>query len=242
VTTPLAAVARLGGARGVEPTRVDEVVLRDGRVTGVRTSRGDIACEYVVNCTGMWARELGAGADVAIPLHAAEHFYLVTEPIDGLRPDLPVLRLPDDATYARNEIGKLMVGFFEPGAKPWATEGIPEDAEFLTLPADWDHLEPWIEKAAKRIPVFGQVGIQLFFNGPESFTPDDRYVLGEAPGPSGSFSPAALTSIGLPSGGGGGARRGRGWARAARAAARRGRGVAGWCQRGRGRAARCPRR
>jgi len=109
VTHALAAAAQLAGARVFEQTRVDEVVLRDGRVTGVRTSRGDIACEYVVNCTGMWARELGAGADVAIPLHAAEHFYLVTEPIDGLRPDLPVLRLPDGATYARDGIGRPIV-------------------------------------------------------------------------------------------------------------------------------------
>lgn len=204
VTHALAAAAQIAGARVFEQTRVDEVVLRDGRVTGVRTERGDIACEYVVNCTGMWARELGAGAGVGIPLHAAEHFYLVTEPVEGLSPDLPVLRLPDDATYARNEAGKLMVGFFEPGAKPWATDGIPKDAEFLTLPADWDHLEPWIEKAAKRIPVFGQVGIQLFFNGPESFTPDDRYVLGEAPGLSGYYVAAGFNSVGFASGGGAG--------------------------------------
>lgn len=204
VTHALAAAAEMAGAQVFEQTRVDEVLLRDGRVAGVRTDRGDIACEYVVNCTGMWARELGAGAGVAIPLHAAEHFYLVTEPVDGLSPDLPVLRLPDDATYARNEAGKLMVGFFEPGAKPWATDGIPADAEFLTLPADWDHLEPWIEKAAKRIPVFGQVGIQLFFNGPESFTPDDRYVLGEAPGLSGYFVAAGFNSVGFASGGGAG--------------------------------------
>jgi 4-methylaminobutanoate oxidase (formaldehyde-forming) len=204
VTHALAAAAEMAGARVFEQTRVEEVVLAGSRVTGVRTARGDIACEYVVNCTGMWARELGAGAGVGIPLHAAEHFYLVTEPIDGLRPDLPVLRLPDDATYARNEVGKLMVGFFEPGAKPWATDGIPDDAEFLTLPPDWDHLEPWIERAAKRIPVFGKVGIQLFFNGPESFTPDDRYVLGEASGRRGYFVAAGFNSVGFASGGGAG--------------------------------------
>ena len=118
VTQALALAARMAGAGVHEQTRVVEVLRRDGRVSGVRTERGDIACEYVVNCTGMWARELGATSGVGIPLHAAEHFYLVTEPIDGLTPDLPVLQLPDDATYARNEAGKLMVGFFEPNAKP----------------------------------------------------------------------------------------------------------------------------
>jgi 4-methylaminobutanoate oxidase (formaldehyde-forming) len=204
VTHALADAARMAGATVHEQTRVTEVLRRDGRVTGVRTDRGEIACEYVVNCTGMWARELGGRSDVTIPLHAAEHFYLVTEPIDGLPADLPVLRLPDDATYARNEAGKLMVGFFEPNAKPWATDGIPDDAEFLTLPADWDHLEPWIEQATRRIPVFGKVGIQLFFNGPESFTPDDRYVLGEAPGLRGYFVAAGFNSVGFASGGGAG--------------------------------------
>jgi len=204
VTHALATAARTAGASVHEQTMVTEVLRRAGRVTGVRTDRGEVACEYVVNCTGMWARELGARSEVAIPLHAAEHFYLVTEPIDGIGPDLPVLRLPDDAAYARNEAGKLMVGFFEPNAKPWATEGIPDDAEFLALPADWDHLEPWIERAARRIPVFGQVGIQLFFNGPESFTPDDRYVLGEAPGLGGYFVAAGFNSVGFASGGGAG--------------------------------------
>ena len=142
VTQALAAAARLGGARILEHTAVTGVLRRDGRVTGVSTERGDIACEYVVNCTGMWARELGARSGVTVPLHAAEHFYLVTEPMPGLAPDLPVLRFPDDTAYLREEAGKLMVGFFEPGAKPWATHGIPDDAEFVTLPEDWDHLAP----------------------------------------------------------------------------------------------------
>ena len=211
VTQAMAQAARLAGARVFEHTKVLGVDRRDGRVSGVRTDRGDIACDVVVNCTGMWARELAGRSDVVVPLHAAEHFYLVTEPIEGLHPDLPVLRMPDDATYARNEAGKLMVGFFEPGAKPWATHGIPEDAEFLTLPEDWDHLEPWILRATKRLPVFGQVGIQLFFNGPESFTPDDRYVLGEAPGVPGYFVAAGFNSVGFASGGGAGTgRRGLG--------------------------------
>ncbi len=203
-TQALAKAARMAGAQVFEQTKVTGVLRRDGRVSGVSTERGDIACEYIVNCTGMWARELAGREDVVVPLHAAEHFYLVTEPIAELTPDLPILRMPDDAIYARNEAGKLMVGFFEPGAKPWATHGIPEDAEFLTLPEDWDHLEPWILRATKKLPVFGKVGIQLFFNGPESFTPDDRYILGEAPQLPGYFVAAGFNSVGFASGGGAG--------------------------------------
>ncbi|MHB8696328.1 MAG: GcvT family protein [Solirubrobacteraceae bacterium] len=204
VTQALAKGARLGGARIFEHTKVTGIHERDGRVSGVSTERGDIACEYVVNCTGMWARELGARNDVAIPLHAAEHFYLITEPIPGLDPDLPVLRMPDDTAYVRVDGGKLMVGFFEPGAKPWATHGIPEDAAFVTLPEDWDHLAPFLERAARRVPILADIGIQLHFNGPESFTPDDRYVLGEAPGVGGYFVAAGFNSVGFAAGGGAG--------------------------------------
>ncbi len=204
VTHALAKAAQMAGGRVFEQTKVLRVLRRDGRVSGVSTERGEIACEFVVNCTGMWARELAARDEVVVPLHAAEHFYLITEPIAELTPNLPVLRMPDDGAYARNEAGKLMVGFFETGAKPWATHGIPEQAEFLTLPEDWDHLEPWILRATKRLPVFGRVGIQLFFNGPESFTPDDRYILGEAPGLGGYFVAAGFNSVGFASGGGAG--------------------------------------
>jgi heterotetrameric sarcosine oxidase gamma subunit len=203
-TLAMAKAARMAGAKVFENTKVTRVIRRDGHVAGVETERGTIDCEVVVNCTGMWARQLAGQDEIVVPLHAAEHFYLITEPIEALTPDLPVLRMPDEQAYVRNEAGKLMVGFFEPGAKPWATEGIPEDAEFLTLPPDWDHLEPYIVKAAKRIPVFGQVGIQLFFNGPESFTPDDRYILGEAPQLGGYFVAAGFNSIGFASGGGAG--------------------------------------
>ncbi len=204
VTQALAAAARLGGAQIMEHTAATGVLRRDGRVTGVSTERGDIAAEVVVNCTGMWARELGLRSAVTIPLHAAEHFYLVTEPVAGLAHDLPVLRSPDDTAYFREDAGKLMVGFFEPGAKPWATHGIPEDASFVRLPEDWDHIAPYMEKAARRVPLLRNVGIQLFFNGPESFTPDDRYILGEAPGLDGYFVAAGFNSVGFQSGGGAG--------------------------------------
>jgi 4-methylaminobutanoate oxidase (formaldehyde-forming) len=204
LTQAIAKAARMGGAQVFEHTKVTAIHERDGHVRGVSTDRGDIACEYVVNCTGMWARDLAGQNGVVIPGHAAEHFYLITEEIPGLDPDLPVLRSPDDTAYIRVDTGKLMVGFFEPGAKPWATHGIPEDAEFVTLPEDWDHITPFLERAARRVPVLGEIGYQLHFNGPESFTPDDRYVLGEAPGHRGYFVAAGFNSVGFAGGGGAG--------------------------------------
>ncbi|TAL07358.1 MAG: FAD-dependent oxidoreductase, partial [Chloroflexota bacterium] len=204
VTQALAAAARLGGARIFEHLPVTGVRRDEHRVTGVTTESGDIRADYVVNCTGMWAREFGARSGVTIPLHAAEHFYIVTEPVPELTRDLPVLRSPDDTAYFREETGKLMVGFFEPGAKPWATRGIPDDAAFVRLPEDWNHLSPYIEMAARRVPRLRDLGIQLFFNGPESFTPDDRYILGEAPGLDGYFVAAGFNSVGFQSGGGAG--------------------------------------
>jgi glycine cleavage system aminomethyltransferase T/glycine/D-amino acid oxidase-like deaminating enzyme len=203
-TEAIAKAFRLRGGRIFEHTKVTDVLTKDGRVTGVRTEAGDIGCEVVVNCAGMWARELGAKNGVNIPLHAAEHFYLITEPVEGLQPDLPVLRCPDDTAYIREDTGKIMVGFFEPGAKPWGMDGIPEDFAFGTLPEDWDHLAPFIELAARRLPLLNDIGIKLFFNGPESFTPDDRYILGEAPGLAGYFVAAGFNSVGFQSGPGAG--------------------------------------
>ena len=204
VTQALAKAARIGGAQIYEHTKVIDVLTSGGRATGVRTEVGDIACEYVVNATGMWARFLGRRSGVNVPLHAAEHYYVVTEPIPGLPADLPVLRCPDDTAYMREDAGKLMVGFFEPGAKPWATHGIPEGAAFTRLPEDWDHLAPYLEMAARRVPILRDVGIQLCFNGPESFTPDDRYILGEAPELAHYFVAAGFNSVGFQSGGGAG--------------------------------------
>ena len=204
LTQAIAAAARLGGARIFQRTSVTAVDSVNGRVDRVRTSRGDIATETVVNCTGMWAREFGRRSGVSIPLHAAEHFYLVTEPIESLAADLPVLRCPDERTYIREDTGKLLIGFLEPVAKPWATMGIPEGAEFIRLPEDWDHLAGDIELAARRLPLLNDVGIMLFFNGPESFTPDDRAILGPAPELSGYWVAAGFNSHGLRSGAGAG--------------------------------------
>ena len=203
-TLAMAKAFRLRGGHIFEHTAVTEVLTKDGRVTGVRTAEGDIACEIVVNCAGMWGRELGARNGVTIPLQAAEHYYLITEPVPDLPADLPVLRCPDDTAYIREDTGKIMVGFFEPGAKPWGVDGIPDDFAFGRLPEDWDHLAPFIAMAARRLPLLNDIGIKLFFNGPESFTPDDRYILGEAPNLGGYFVAAGFNSVGFQSGGGAG--------------------------------------
>jgi glycine cleavage system T protein len=203
-TQALAAAARAAGVRILQHTPVREVLLDGDRVTGVRTDTGTICTSVVVNCSGMWARELGRRSGVTVPLHAAEHFYLVTEPIADLPRDLPILRSLDEWSYVKSEAGKLLVGFFEPGAKPWATHGIPEDASFTTLEEDWDHIAPYFDLIARRVPLLQRVGIRLHFNGPESFTPDDRFILGEAPNRRGYFVAAGFNSVGFLSSGGAG--------------------------------------
>ncbi|MCW5746389.1 MAG: GcvT family protein [Alphaproteobacteria bacterium] len=200
----LARGARDGGARIVEGVRVTGVTTRNGAVAGVRTSQGDVAAEIVVNCAGLWGHAVGRMAGVAVPLHAAEHFYVVTEPIAGLSPDTPVLRDPDGANYFKEDAGKLLVGWFEPVARPWDERRAPDDFAFGTLPVDMDHIQPQLEKAAARVPRFGEAGIRTFFNGPESFTPDDRYLLGEAPELRNFFVACGFNSIGIQSSGGAG--------------------------------------
>ena len=204
IALALAKGARQRGVRIFEDVTVTGIDQRDGRVTGVRTTRGAIAADHVVNAAGMWGREVGRMAGVNVPLHACEHFYIVTEPHSGIPRDLPVLRVPDECAYYKEDAGKLLVGFFEPKAKPWATDGIPEDSAFLTLPEDWDHVGPELSKAMDRVPVLRHAGIRLFFNGPESFTPDDRYLLGEAPELRNFFVAAGFNSIGIQSAGGAG--------------------------------------
>ena len=201
-TTALAKGARMGGASVIENTRVTAVHHDNGRVTGVATDKGDITAEYVVNCGGMWAREIGLMCGVNVPLHAAEHFYIVTEPMEGMTNDLPVMRDLNGHAYFKADAGKLLLGCFEPNAKPWGMDGIPEDFSFDTLPEDWDHFMPVLEKAIHRLPALEEAGIQLFFCGPESFTPDDRYLLGEAPELKNFFVAAGFNSVGIQSGGG----------------------------------------
>jgi len=212
IAMALAKGARMAGAKifeNVKVTRVTEAATANGgrRVTGVAYESaegpGTIAADVVVNCGGMWGRDLAAQNGVTVPLHAAEHFYLVTEPIAGLG-DMPVLRLVDECAYYKSDAGKMMLGAFEPKAKPWGMGGIREDFEFDTLPEDWDHFMPILEMAMHRMPMFQTAGIHTFFNGPESFTPDDRYYLGPAPELGGYWVAAGYNSIGIISSGGAG--------------------------------------
>ncbi|HVH83004.1 MAG TPA: FAD-dependent oxidoreductase [Steroidobacteraceae bacterium] len=203
-TQALARGARMRGARIIEGVKVTGILRSHRRVAGVATEAGEIRADVVVNCAGMWAREVGALADVSVPLHAAEHFYIVTEPIPGLPPDLPILRDADACSYFKEDAGKLLVGWFEPRAKPWGEEGIPESCAFEQLPADLAHIEPLFAGAMRRVPILETTGVQVFFNGPESFTPDDRYLLGEAPELAGLYVAAGFNSIGIQSAGGAG--------------------------------------
>ena len=201
-TMALAKGARMQGVTILEGTPVLDVIVRNGRVVGVRTERGDIECEYVVNCAGMWARQLAERSGVTVPNQAAEHYYLLTDPIPGLDPDLPVLEDPGSYGYYRPEGDGMMIGLFEPVCAPWHVDAIPEDASFLTLPPDWERMGPYLEKAMARVPASMEVGIRTFFCGPESFTPDLSPVVGESPEVRGYFVAAGLNSIGILTGGG----------------------------------------
>ena len=207
IAMALAKGARMAGAQIIEGVKVTAVTDDGVRATGVNwdngTEQGHIAADVVINCGGMWGRDLAATSGVTLPLHACEHFYLVTEPIEGLG-HLPVLRVPDECAYYKSDAGKMMLGAFEPRAKPWGMGGIPEDFCFDALPEDFEHFEPILEMATKRMPMFQTAGIHTFFNGPESFTPDDRYYLGEAPELKGYWVAAGYNSIGIVSSGGAG--------------------------------------
>jgi 4-methylaminobutanoate oxidase (formaldehyde-forming) len=203
-TLALARGARQGGATVLENTAVTGIRVEKGRVAGVMTADGDVACEVVVNCAGMWAREVGRMAGVTVPLHASEHFYMVTEPMAGVTPDLPVLRDPDGYIYVREEVGGLLMGGFEPVAKPWGMGGIPGDFAFSLLPEDWEHFQVLMEQALIRIPALERAPVRRHVNGPESFTPDGRYLLGEAPECRSFFVAAGFNSIGIASGAGAG--------------------------------------
>ena len=201
-TMALAKGARMGGVQIFEDTEVTGINQKDGKVTGVVTPKGEIKAEIVVNCAGMWGRELGKMAGVNVPLQAAEHYYLLTEPIEGVHPDLPIIEDFGRYSYFREEVGGLLVGFFEPVAGPWATDGIPKNFSFGELKPDWDRMMPYVDIAMERIPILRDAGIHKFFCGPESFTPDGGPLLGEAPELKNFYVAAGLNSLGILQGGG----------------------------------------
>ncbi|MDA0994471.1 MAG: FAD-dependent oxidoreductase [Proteobacteria bacterium] len=202
ITQALAKGARSNGAQVFQNTRVTQIRHDGSRVTGVSTPSGDIEAKYVVICGGMWSRDLAASIGVNLPLHACEHYYVLFESVEGLSPDLPVLRDYDACTYYKYDAGKLLVGAFEPTAKPWGMDGIADDFCFDEIAGDFDHFEPVLQGAMHRVPALQNAGIQKFFCGPESFTPDVRYHLGQAPELENCYVAAGLNSIGLQSAGG----------------------------------------
>ena len=209
IALALAKGARQRGTVVKERIKVTGLTREGRRITGVDwaadsgSDTGHIACDMVVNCAGMWGHEVGRMAGVNVPLHACEHFYIVSEPIKGLT-QMPVLRVPDECAYYKEDAGKIMLGAFEPNAKPWGMEGIPDSFEFDQLPEDFDHFEPILEAACNRMPMLAEAGIHTFFNGPESFTPDDAYHLGLAPEMDNVWVAAGFNSIGIQSAGGAG--------------------------------------
>ncbi len=204
LTQSLAKGARMGGAKVIEGIKVTDILTKDGAVSGVVTDHGTIEAENVVNCGGQWARQLGKMCGVNVPLHSAEHMYIVTEQIEGVKPGLPVLRDPDGYIYFKEETGGLVMGGFEPEAKPWAMDGIPDKFFFQLLPDDWDQFEILLENALIRVPQMADAGVRKFYNGPESFTPDNNYLLGEVPELKNFFVGAGFNSMGIASAGGAG--------------------------------------
>ena len=207
IALALAKGARNNGVNIFENTLVTGILTKGRRVSGVNwktdNSTGCIEADMVVNCGGMWGHEVGRMAGVNVPLHACEHFYIVTEPVKELT-QLPVLRVPDECAYYKEDAGKFLLGAFEPISKPWGMSGIPKGFEFDQLPEDFDHFEPILEAACERMPILAEAGIQTFFNGPESFTPDDAYHLGLAPELDNFWVAAGFNSIGIQSAGGAG--------------------------------------
>ncbi len=202
ITQALSKGARTGGAKIFQDTKVNSIQHDGERITGVRTERGDIAADYVVLCTGMWTRDLAASIGVNVPLHACEHYYVLFESVAGLEPDFPVVRDYDACAYYKFDAGKLLVGAFEPNSRPWGMDGISEDFCFDEIAGDFEHFEPVLQDAMHRMPALQQAGIQKFFCGPESFTPDVRYHLGPAPEFQNCFIAAGMNSVGLQSAGG----------------------------------------
>ena len=203
VAMALAKGAKNNGVKIFEDVKVTGVIKDNGFVQGVHTEYGEIQSKIVVNCGGMWAREIGKMAGVSVPLHACEHFYFLTSPVPNLG-DMPVVRVPDESAYYKEDAGKILVGLFEPNAKPWAQNGIPDDFSFDQIPDDLEHCMPYLELAMKRVPIMENLGIETLFNGPESFTPDDNFQIGESPELRNFYVAAGFNSIGIQAAGGAG--------------------------------------
>src|SRR3954447_16717008 len=205
LTQSLAKGARQGGARVAERVRVTGFALDGRRVAGVETDQGMVECDVVVNCGGQWSAALGAMVGVTVPLHSCEHFYVVTESVEGTHADLPIMRDPDGWTYFKEEVGGLVVGRFEPEAKPWRSpDELPYPFEFQLLDEDWEHFSVLMDEAVRRVPVLAETGIRKFYNGPESFTPDNQFLLGRAPELDNCFVGCGFNSVGIASAGGAG--------------------------------------
>ena len=206
VTNVLAKAAKQHGANIIEHCSVKKILIKNEQIVGVETDQGKIDCEYIVLTSGMWSRQIAADVNVSVPLYPDEHFYILTEPVDKLDKNLPVLRDYNNCLYIKEDAGKLLVGVFEPNAKPafLDTKRVPDDFSFAELPEDLDHFEPYLMNAINRIPILEKTGIRKFFNGPESFTPDTNYLLGETPEVKNFFVCCGFNSIGIVSAGGAG--------------------------------------
>jgi 4-methylaminobutanoate oxidase (formaldehyde-forming) len=204
ITQSLARGARLHGAKLVQGVTVTGISVDNGRVVGVVTDQGAIACNKVVDCAGQWAREIGAMAGVRVPLQSVKHQYIVSEPVDGVTPGLPTLRDPDRLIYFKEEVGGLVMGGYEPNPISWADDGIPDGFAFSLLDADWDHFEPMMEQALIRVPALATAGVRTLVNGPEAFTPDGNFILGEAPEVRNFFVGAGFNAFGIAAAGGAG--------------------------------------
>ena len=204
VTHMLAKAARKGGAKIFEHSPVEKILTKNGKVYGVRVNEREIECEYVVLATGMWSRQIGEKMGVSIPLYPAEHFYVITEPIENLSKTLPVIRDFDSSVYFKEDAGKFLIGIFEGKSIPAfdRTNKVPEDFSFGEFPENFEHFEPYLEKSMKRFPVLEKIGIRKFFAGPESFTPDTNSLLGEVPEIKNLFLSCGLNSVGIGTGGG----------------------------------------
>ena len=208
ITQSLAKGARMYGAKLFEEVRVTGFDIKDGRITAVRTTQGDITCDKVVNCAGQWARQVGAMAGIDVPLQAVKHQYIITEKIDGLSTDAPTIRDPDRRTYFKEEVGGLVMGGYEPNPIAWETGlpggDVPNDWEFRLFDDDFDHFEQHMTQAIERVPALANVGVKQMINGPESFTPDGNFILGVAPECKNMFVGAGFNAFGIASGGGAG--------------------------------------